>query len=105
MGGMCLGSLLLPRHVSAGKHPLRVYAIIEGGIGVCGLVLLLIVPLLDHVYAAIGGSGLSGILVRAFVAAVCLLPPTLLLGASLPAPARYVESSLPGVCWLRYLHR
>ena len=26
MGGMCLGSLLLPRLVSATHHPLRVYA-------------------------------------------------------------------------------
>jgi hypothetical protein len=27
------------------------------------------------------------------VAAICLLPPTLLMGASLPAIARYVEAS------------
>src|ERR1700686_5818910 len=51
MGGMCLGSLLLPRYVSARKHPLRVYAFIEGGIGVCGLLVLLILPLIDHLYA------------------------------------------------------
>ena len=70
------------------SHPLRVYAIIEGGIGVCGLLVLLTLPLLDHLYATIGGSGLFGILMRALVAAVFLLPPTLLLGASLPAIAR-----------------
>ena len=104
MGGMCLGSLLLPRYVSAGKHPLRVYAIIEGGIGVCGLLVLLTLPLLDHLYATIGGSGLFGILMRALVAAVCLLPPTLLLGASLPAIARYVESSPRGVSRLGYFY-
>jgi spermidine synthase len=104
MGGMCLGSLLLPRYVSARRHPLRVYAFIEGGIGVCGLLVLLILPSLDHLYAAIGGSGLFGILMRAFVAAVCLLPPTLLLGASLPAIARYVESSPGGVSRLGYFY-
>jgi spermidine synthase len=104
MGGMCLGSLLLPRYVSARNHPLRVYAIIEGGIGVCGLLVLLILPLLDHLYAAIGGSGLFGMLMRALVAAVCLLPPTLLMGASLPAIARYVESSPRGVCWLGFFY-
>src|SRR6204780_69261 len=85
MGGLCLGSLLLPRYVSARNHPLRVYAIIEGGIGVCGLIVLSILPLLDRLYAAVGGSGLFGMLMRALVAAVCLLPPTLLMGASLPA--------------------
>src|ERR1700736_4655379 len=46
MGGMCLGSLLLPRYVSAHRHPLSVYAIIEGGIGACGLLVLLTLPLL-----------------------------------------------------------
>src|ERR1043165_8308366 len=40
MGGMCLGSLLLPRYVSAKQHPLRVYAKIEFAIGICGLVVL-----------------------------------------------------------------
>jgi spermidine synthase len=104
MGGMCLGSLLLPRYVSAREHPLRVYAIIEGGIGVCGLLVLLILPLLDHVYAAIGGHGFFGILLRAVIAAICLLPPTLLMGASLPAIARYVESSPRGVSWLGFFY-
>jgi spermidine synthase len=104
MGGMCLGSLLLPRYVSTREHPLRIYAIIEGGIGVCGLLVLLILPLLDHVYAAIGGSGFFGILLRAVVAAICLLPPTLLMGASLPAIARYVESSPRGVSWLGFFY-
>src|SRR5262249_37665439 len=33
MGGMCLGSLLLPRFVSTERHPLRVYAMLEAGIG------------------------------------------------------------------------
>src|SRR5271163_3716149 len=89
MGGMCLGSLLLPRYVSSREHPLRVYAIIEAGIGLFGLLVLFGVPLLDHVYAAIAGHGLWGILIRAVVAGICLLPPTLLMGASLPAMARW----------------
>src|SRR6267142_2633800 len=32
MGGMCLGSLALPRIVSRRLHPLRVYALLELGI-------------------------------------------------------------------------
>jgi spermidine synthase len=104
MGGMCLGSLLLPRYVSARKHPFRVYASIEAGIGICGLLVLLILPLLDHLYAIVGGSGLFGILMRALVAAICLLPPTLAMGASLPAIARYVESSPQGVSWLGFFY-
>src|SRR5881409_3101876 len=44
MGGMCLGSLLLPRFVSPQQHPLKVYAMLEGGIGVLGLLVLVVVP-------------------------------------------------------------
>src|ERR1700729_3345891 len=40
MGGMCLGSLLLPRYVSTKEHPLRVYAKIELGIGVFAILVL-----------------------------------------------------------------
>src|SRR6187401_3507052 len=40
MGGMCLGSLLLPRYISRRHHPLRVYAYLELGIGVIGLIVL-----------------------------------------------------------------
>ena len=40
MGGMCLGSLLLSRLISARQHPLRVYAVLELGIGVLGLLIL-----------------------------------------------------------------
>src|SRR5213075_577970 len=38
MGGMCLGSLLLPRFVAADRHPLRIYAFLEVGIGLLGLI-------------------------------------------------------------------
>jgi spermidine synthase len=35
MGGMCLGSLLLPKYVNAKEHPLKVYAFLE--LGIAGL--------------------------------------------------------------------
>ena len=43
MGGMCLGSLLFPRLVSAEKHPLRVYAYLELAIGALGLILVVLI--------------------------------------------------------------
>src|SRR5690349_10903237 len=52
MGGMCLGSLALPRVVSPQSHPLRVYAVIELGIGILGVLVLLIIPLADKIYEA-----------------------------------------------------
>src|SRR5215813_8839740 len=44
MGGMCLGSLLLARVISMRPHPLRLYALLEAGIGVSGIVVLFLVP-------------------------------------------------------------
>src|SRR5882724_5816435 len=45
MGGMCLGSLLLPRLIAARRNPLRVYAMLELGIGVLALLILVGMPL------------------------------------------------------------
>ena len=49
-------------------------------------------------------TGLPGILLRGAVAGVCLLPPTLLMGATLPAIARWVETSPEGVSWLGFFY-
>src|SRR6516225_12344281 len=57
MGGMCLGSLLLPRLVSPSRHPLRVYALLELGIGLIGVAVLFGVPLADRLYAGYAGHG------------------------------------------------
>lgn len=104
MGGMCLGSLLLPRLVSRSQHPLRVYAKLEMGIGICAVVVLFVIPMLDSLYAAVARHGMQGIALRAVVAAICLLPPTFLMGASLPAIARWVEATPEGVSWLGFFY-
>jgi len=101
MGGMCLGSYVLPRYVDARHHPMRVYAYFELGIGVMGLALLWGMPLVNNLYT----SGLGGpVAVRAIVAAICLLPPTLLMGATLPAIARWVETTPRGVSWMGFFY-
>src|SRR6476469_3504644 len=55
MGGMCLGSLLLPRLVSTTRHPLRVYAWLELAIGASGLLALWAVPAIGRLYIALVG--------------------------------------------------
>ena len=104
MGGMCLGSLLLPRFVSAEQHPLRVYALLEAGIGVLGLIVLVVVPLMGSIYTATPMQGLAGILWRGVLCAVCLLAPTMMMGATLPAIARWVETTPTGVSWLGFFY-
>jgi spermidine synthase len=104
MGGMCLGSILLPRYVSVREHPLRVYAYLELGIGLIGLLILFGMPVIAKFYTSIAGSGVIGILLRGVAAGICLLPPTLLMGATLPAMSRWVESTPRGVSWLGFFY-
>ena len=104
MGGMCLGSLLLPRYVPADRHPLRVYAYLELGIGAFGVVVLYAVPFLGGLYTEWAGSGPASLILRALVASICLLPPTLLMGGTLPVVARGVDSTPTGVSWLGYFY-
>jgi spermidine synthase len=104
MGGMCLGSLLLPRAVSAQQHPLRVYARLEAGIGALALLILVSMPLVGGVYTAWAGEGTTGIIFRAVIAGICLLPPTMLMGATLPAISRWVKATPDGVAWLGFFY-
>jgi spermidine synthase len=105
MGGMCLGSLLLPRLISIKHHPLRVYALLELGIGLFGLTILFGMPLIENIYTGIAGYGLfRSVLLRSFIAAICLLPPTILMGATLPAISRWVETTPRGVSWMGFFY-
>jgi spermidine synthase len=104
MGGMCLGSLFLPRIISAEHHPLRVYASLELGIGAFGILILFGMPLVSGVYTAWAGSGITGIILRGVAAGICLLPPTMLMGATLPAMSRWVRATPDGVSWLGFFY-
>ncbi|HUA21802.1 MAG TPA: fused MFS/spermidine synthase [Bryobacteraceae bacterium] len=105
MGGLCLGSAALARLVSTRHHPMRVYALLETGIAAFGIIALFAVPLISRIYVAGAGlTGLAGLILRGAVAAGCLLPPTFLMGASLPAIARWVETTPQGVSWLGLLY-
>ena len=101
MGGMCLGSLLLPRMIPSRYHPLRVYAILELGTGLSGVAILFAMPAVGEFYA---GMAWHGVFVRAIVAAACLTLPTMLMGATLPAVARFVESTPEGVSWMGFFY-
>ena len=108
MGGLCLGSAALPRLVSAQMGglwaPMRVYALLELGIGAFGIVALFGVPLIGRIYLAGPTTGMTGVVLRGVIAAACLLPPTVLMGASLPAIARCVETTPTGISRLGLLY-
>src|SRR5262249_47724503 len=70
-------------------RPLRLYGILEVGIGLYAHFSLWLIHALDPVvgsaYAVLGPSSPVYLLVRIALAALVLLPPTILMGATLPA--------------------
>jgi spermidine synthase len=104
MGGMCAGSLLLSRYVSRQQHPLRVYAMLEAGIGICGLLIVTLLPFIGKLYVAIGLGGIPGLMLSGLFCAIALLAPTLMMGATLPAISRFVEATPRGVSWLGFFY-
>jgi len=100
LGGMGIGSWLLARFPDWPLEPLPLFAAIELAIAVTATIVTRAIPLLGALYTDWAGPGLGGVALRLAVAALCLLPPCVLMGATLPALARCVESTRAGVVWL-----
>lgn len=100
MGGMCLGSFLFPKLVSRKWHPLAVYGCLELMLAACGVVILWSLPFVGQLYWSFAQTGTADLALRAVFALLVLLPPTMLMGATLPAVSRAFESSPDGMAWL-----
>jgi spermidine synthase len=96
MGGLGLGGALLGRRADRSPNPLRLYARLEFGVAISAALTPLLVELARNLYIALGGSpalGLTGAsLVRIALTGLVLGVPTVLMGGTLPAAARAVES-------------
>lgn len=101
MGGMCLGSSLLPRILPSHYHSLRIFALLELGIGIIGILALFGIPYITDIYSNLQGHG---IFARAFIASLCLIPPAILMGATLPLVSRFVEATPEGVSWMGFFY-
>lgn len=100
MGGLCIGSIWFPR-LRLPNHPLKIYAALELGIAVCAVLVQLSLPSLNRLYITGAEHGMPGMLWRAVLAMLCMLPATILMGASLPSIVRWAKS---GVSWWGYLY-
>jgi spermidine synthase len=103
MGGLCIGSLWLPR-ILPQRHPLEIYAVLELGIGACAILVQFGLPFLNRIYITGAAHGLPGMLLRATLAGICLLPPTILMGASFPVIVRWIERSRSRVNWWGFFY-
>ena len=104
MGGLVLGSIALPRMISAKHHPLRIYALLEFGIGILGILILYGLPYVGRLYAASAVQGVTGLVLRGSICAACLLPPTILMGATFPAVSRWSETTRTGISRLGFFY-
>ena len=93
MGGLALGAFLAGRWIDRHGRPLRVYALLELGIGAFCLVLPWVVqaeqPLFRWVYQNFATSFLPFHLFKFFACGVVILVPATLMGATLPVLCRY----------------
>jgi spermidine synthase len=92
MSGSALGSYILSRRVDQVRSPLRLYALLQVGIALFGLVTPILLAGLPPIYAGIAQSLPPGIapltLIRFVLALLALAPATFLMGATLPVMAR-----------------
>jgi len=97
MGGLGLGGVLLGRRADRHRRPLAFYAQLELAIALSAAVTPALVWLARQAYIAAGGSMMLGLLfgtvVRLILSALVLAVPTVLMGGTLPAAARAVESA------------
>ncbi len=96
MGGLGLGSLFLGKRSDDRANGLAFYSVLEMGIAVSAAVTPGLLWLVHRIYVHLGGSSVLGMsaaaLVRLLLATLVLCIPTFLMGGTLPAAARAVET-------------
>jgi len=96
MAGLALGAFFAGRWLGRGRmSPLRIYGLLEIGIGLYALAVPFLFDQLTPIYRVIWQAGASESFVLLSLAkfagiAAVLLPPTVLMGASLPVLARQI---------------
>ena len=100
MGGLAIGSAWWGRKVDHINHPLRLYALLESGIGIYCLLYPKFLELLENFFISIVASAQlptdgAMVLLLKFLMSLCsLLIPTILMGGTLPILVRFISHKL-----------
>ncbi|TMA21449.1 MAG: tetratricopeptide repeat protein [Deltaproteobacteria bacterium] len=101
LGGLALGAWLLGSRVDRQTHPLRFYGFLELGIAATAflgaLLLRFLEPLHDAAAIRLSPGSPMLLLIRVLLASLVVLPPTFLMGGTLPAVTRAVVADLRNV--------
>ncbi len=97
IGGLGAGSLLIGPRADRHPRPLALYARLEAAVALFAALTPLLLAVARAAYLGLGGSlalgSLLSTLVRLLLSALVLLVPTVLMGGTLPAAARAVETT------------
>src|SRR5262245_31118669 len=88
LAGLALGAYVAGRLAPRAARPLRLYGLLEMGVGAYAVLSLFLIhaldPLAGALYARLGAASPLYLAARVALAAIVLLPPTVLMGATLP---------------------
>src|SRR5262245_37841047 len=101
MAGLALGSWKLGQKADRAPNPLRIYGLLEIGIGISAALVPLVFRVLDSVYREIaptvssvpGGAGM----IRFGTSFIVLITPTFLMGGTLPVLTRFFTQRIDEV--------
>ncbi|MBN1698646.1 MAG: fused MFS/spermidine synthase [Spirochaetales bacterium] len=101
MAGLAAGSYLFGKLIDKRKDPLFVFMLLEAGIGAFALLFPVILDVLTGVYTALTKTIRPDVYVNSIfrfaVSFIVLLPPTTLMGGTLPVLSKYYVTSLRGL--------
>ncbi|HMO35467.1 MAG TPA: fused MFS/spermidine synthase, partial [Gemmatales bacterium] len=109
MAGLALGSYWCSRRADRFSSPLLLYALLEFAIGVLAILASFVVihgvgQVYVGLYGYVGNSPVTLLTARVIFVLVCLLPPTFLMGTTLPLMVAYItrlgEQFQSSVGWL-----
>jgi len=101
MAGLALGNEIFGRISRRNDNPIRLYALLEIGAGLLVLSTLVLLPLVDSFYSSyydrlVDNASLLALLRLSLISA-CLLPPTIMMGGTLPLLCRQYVRQKNGI--------
>jgi spermidine synthase len=97
LGGLAIGSFFIGRIAAKQARPLRLYAALEAATGILALCITAVLRHASGIGAALGAPGGGPTAVRVILTFVLILPPTIVMGGTLPVLTRFVARELPKV--------
>lgn len=97
MAGLGGGAVVIGRYADRARRPLFLYGCLEIGVTMLVLASPFLTIVISKLYIATGGGAALGLLpatlIRILLSVLILLPPTFLMGGTLPAAARFAETA------------